>query len=82
MIVMNFCLFVKVGLLRRFVIDEAHCVSQVLSLFLTFFQFSIFITPYLHICLCVCQKWGHDFRPDYKQLGVLKRRYPNVPVVS
>lgn len=26
--------------------------------------------------------WGHDFRPEYKRLNILKQRYPNVPLIA
>ncbi|MDR1556309.1 MAG: DNA helicase RecQ [Tannerellaceae bacterium] len=27
-------------------------------------------------------RWGHDFRPEYAQLAVLKERFPDVPLIA
>jgi RecQ family ATP-dependent DNA helicase len=30
---------------------------------------------------CISE-WGHDFRPDYRALSVLRRRFPNTPCIA
>lgn len=29
-----------------------------------------------------CSQWGHDFRPDYKFLGIFKSMFPGVPILG
>ena len=29
-----------------------------------------------------CSTWGHNFRPDYRSLGVLKTQFPTVPLIA
>lgn len=36
---------------------------------------------YLDYCKSVSQ-WGHDFRPQYLNLGILKEKLANVPCIA
>ncbi|XP_063841072.1 ATP-dependent DNA helicase Q1-like isoform X1 [Scylla paramamosain] len=29
-----------------------------------------------------CSQWGHDFRPDYKFLGIMKKMFPGTPILG
>lgn len=42
----------------------------------------LFFLPFVLQEAHCCSQWGHDFRPDYKNLGILKTQFPRVPVIS
>jgi ATP-dependent DNA helicase RecQ len=46
--------------------------------FLSSINVSLFAIDEAH---CI-SSWGHDFRPEYIQLGKLKRYFPNIPVIA
>src|SRR3989344_4636940 len=48
------------------------------KIFLTTLQISLIAIDEAH---CISE-WGHDFRPDYRNLKFLKKLFPNTPVIA
>ncbi|ULJ60569.1 DNA helicase RecQ [Wielerella bovis] len=66
------------GSLKLLYVAPERLVSERFLKFLDNTQVSLFAIDEAH---CVSQ-WGHDFRPEYQQLGLLAERYPHVPRIA
>lgn len=66
------------GSLKLLYVSPERLVSERFFRFLDNITVSLFAIDEAH---CVSQ-WGHDFRPEYQQLGLLADRYPHIPRIA
>lgn len=65
------------GDLHLLYISPERLVSE-MSYLMNEMRISLFAIDEAH---CISQ-WGHDFRPEYAQLGMLRESFPSVPVMA
>ena len=66
------------GELKLLYVAPERLMSARFLSFLDTLELALFAIDEAH---CVSQ-WGHDFRPEYQQLGVLAERFPAIPRVA
>lgn len=66
------------GKLKLLYISPETLMSETGEYILRNAQISFFAVDEAH---CISQ-WGHDFRPEYSQLGLIRSRYPHHPIIA
>jgi ATP-dependent DNA helicase RecQ len=69
---------VRAGVLDLIYVAPERLVQPRLLELLSSTEVALFAIDEAH---CVSQ-WGHDFRPEYRQLRILAERFPNVPRIA
>ena len=65
------------GSMKLLYISPEKLMSEI-DYLLSHIQISLFAIDEAH---CISQ-WGHDFRPEYTQLGILREKFPHVPIMA
>ena len=68
----------KLGELKLLYVAPERLFSGNTVDFLKKLNVSLFAIDESH---CI-SSWGHDFRPEYRQLGMLKQEFPDVPIIA
>ena len=74
----NVDLLLRAGAFKLFYVASRRLLTGRFLDLLEQVEVSLFAIDEAH---CVSQ-WGHDFRPEYRQLTVLHERYPQVPRIA
>ena len=65
------------GSMKILYISPERVLSEI-DYLLKLIKISLFAVDEAH---CISQ-WGHDFRPEYTQLGVLREKFPDTPIMA
>ncbi|ETD21464.1 MULTISPECIES: DNA helicase RecQ [Prevotellaceae] len=65
------------GELKLIYVSPERLISEIPHLFASI-HISLFAIDEAH---CISQ-WGHDFRPEYARLGILREKFPTIPIIA